>query len=132
VIEDLAIVKSVAGKSVTVQIERGGGCKSCSMQGLCLSKSTPAEFVVVSDLELAPGDQVQLEIGPGSRVLISLLVFLLPVLALFAGYLITAAFLSELYAALSGFALMALSFLLIRYIDKKCGNKLSIRIGRKM
>jgi len=133
-VEDLATVVAVGQDTIKVQIERGGGCKSCTMQGLCFSKSTPVDFTIRSaDLSFQPaiGDKVILEISPNSRTLIALLIFLVPVLALVLGYYICQQFWGELLSALGGFILMGISFVGIRYIDRSYGNKLSIRIGRR-
>ncbi|HNQ43739.1 MAG TPA: SoxR reducing system RseC family protein, partial [Candidatus Cloacimonadota bacterium] len=80
-IQDQGIVTAVAGSLVTVEIQRGGGCKSCSMRGFCFSKSTPAVFHLESDLPLQIGDTVELDISPTGRVLASVLIFGIPVLA---------------------------------------------------
>ncbi|PKN72487.1 MAG: hypothetical protein CVU50_06410 [Candidatus Cloacimonetes bacterium HGW-Cloacimonetes-3] len=130
-IEDSGIVKAVHGDKVTVEIERGGGCKSCAMHGLCL-KNIPAEFELLTELTLIPGDRVLLDISPTGRVLASLLIFGLPLLFLFVGFIVTRQWLSELLSIFNGFAAMALSFLIVRLADSKFGKKLDIRIMRKL
>jgi sigma-E factor negative regulatory protein RseC len=131
-VEDSGIVTAVNGKQVTVEIERGGGCKSCSMRGFCISKNTPSEFELTSELLLKTGDRVQLEISPGGRALASLLVFGVPLAFLFAGFLIASLWLNELISIFFGFGAMAIGFLLVRLIDRKCSNRLNIRIARKL
>ena len=131
-IQDQGIVTEVTGNRVTVEIKRGGGCKSCSMRGFCFSKSTPAVFHLESDIPLIKGDLVELEISPSGRVLASMLIFGLPVLALVAGYLIAQLWLSELSGIIVAFAAMAGSFVLIRFCDRHWGKKLEVRIARKI
>ncbi|HNW24783.1 MAG: SoxR reducing system RseC family protein [Candidatus Cloacimonas sp.] len=132
IIEDSGIVKKVEGKSVTVEIERGKGCNSCKMQGFCFNKSEPSEFEIVTDIPLQVNDKVQLDISPVGRALVSLLVFGMPLLFLFAGYLIASQWFTELLSSLIGFAGMALSFYIVRIIDKRYGKKLKITIARKL
>lgn len=130
--EDIGTVVSVRGKLVKVELVRGSGCKSCSLRGMCFGRNTPAVFELESDLNLVPGDRVQLMIAPSTRVLTSLMVFGLPLLCLFAGYLIGSLWLAELPSVGIAFAATALSFFIMRKIDKKFGNRLQVRIGRKI
>ena len=130
--EDVGIVTAISGKMVTVEIMRSGGCKSCSMQGFCFKKNEPVSFSIPSELELEVNDQVQLEISPEGRVLASLLVFGVPMAALFLGYLLFSLWLSELGAILVSFGTMALSILLVKWLDKKLGGNLKVTISRKL
>ncbi len=130
--EDSGVVTEVQGNKITVEIVRGGGCKSCAMQGFCFKKNTPARFTLTSNLPLQTGDLVQLDISPAGRTLASLLIFGLPLVCLFTGFLIASQWLTELASILLGLAALAASFLPIRWLDKKLGNKLNIGILRKL
>ena len=132
IIEDSGIVKKVEGNIVTVEIERSIGCNSCKMQGLCFKKREPTEFEIVTHIPLQVNDRVQLNISPLGRTMASLLIFGVPLLFLFSGFLIAAMWLTEIVSILIGFIAMALSFKIIRFIDKKYGKKLKIRIERKL
>ena len=131
-ISDSGIVTAVNGNKVTVELQRGGGCKSCAMHGLCNTKSTPAVFHLNSSIPLEIGDRVELEVSPSGRVLSSLLIFGTPVLALFIGFLIAETWFSELISIFVAFTTMALSFYIVRFCDRKWGSKLKIEIARKM
>ena len=131
-LEDVGTVVAANGNKVRVELVRGSGCKSCTMRGMCFGRNTPAVFDLESDLDLVPGDRVQLEISPSTRVLSSLLVFGLPMLCLFASFLIASRWLAELPAIGIAFGATALSFLLMKQIDKRFGNRLQVRIGRKI
>ena len=132
VVEDSGIVTEVNGDIVKVEIVRGGGCKSCTMRGFCFSKNTPSQFVLTSSLPMKPGDKVQLNIAAGGRIMASLLLFGLPLVFLFGGFLIAAVWLIELGSIAVAFAAMSLSFLLLSSLDKKLGKKLNISIMRKL
>ncbi|HOE54483.1 MAG TPA: SoxR reducing system RseC family protein [Candidatus Cloacimonas acidaminovorans] len=132
IIEDSGIVKKVEGNSIIVEIERGGGCNSCKMQGFCFKKNEPAEFEIVTDIPLQVNDRVQLDISPLGRTLVSLLIFGVPLLFLFLGFLIASLWFTEIVSILIGFTAMALSFRIIRYIDTKYGKRLKISIARKL
>ncbi|MDD4310581.1 MAG: SoxR reducing system RseC family protein [Candidatus Cloacimonetes bacterium] len=131
-IEDSGIVTAVNGNQVKVEIVRGGGCKSCTMRGFCFSKNTPSEFDLTSNLPLQVGDKVQLNISAGGRIMASLLLFGMPLVFLFGGFLIAAVWLVELGSIAVAFAAMAASFLLLSSLDKKLGKKLNISIERKL
>jgi len=130
-IEDSGLVTATNGEKVTVQIERGAACKSCSMHGFCL-KNVATEFELVTELALKPGDRVLLDISPTGRVMVSLLIFGLPLAFLFGGFIVASYWISELLSILVGFSALAFSFLIIRMIDSKFGKKLDIRIARKI
>lgn len=132
IVEDCGIVKAVNGKQISVEIERSGGCKGCQMRGFCFSKNTPSQFVITSELSLQPGDIVQLEISPAARAMASLLIFGLPLLFLFAGFILASKWLNELSSIFIGFAAMAVSFGLVRFVDSKYGKKMDIRIAGKI
>lgn len=132
VVEDSGLVTAVQNGKVTVELIRGGGCKSCSMQGLCFKKSTPAEFQLSSELALEVGDRVQLEISPGGRTLASLLIFGFPLAMLFVGFLLASVWLSEIGSVAVGFAAFGLAFLVIRWLDPRLSKKLEISIARKL
>ncbi len=132
IIEDSGIVKKVEGNIVTVEIERSIGCNSCKMQGLCFKKREPTEFEIVTHIPLQVNDRVQLDISPLGRTMVSLLIFGVPLLFLFSGFLIASIWLTEIVSILIGFIAMALSFKIIRFIDKKYGKQLKIRIERKL
>ncbi len=127
--EDTGIVVAVVDGVYRVELERGGGCKSCTMRGMCFAKSTPAVFELKSDLALKVGDRVQLVVAPGDRILSSLLIFLMPVVFLFAGFLIASSFLAELPSIGVAFGAMGSSFLILRLIDRRIGDKLKVQIG---
>ncbi len=131
-IEDVGIVTAVNGSTVSVEMQRGGGCKSCAMRGMCFAKNTPAIFNIETTMPLEPGDNVILEVSPKARILSSLLIFILPIVFLGIGYAIASVFFTELVAALIGIAFLGLGFGMIHFVDKLIGKDLSVTIGRKL
>lgn len=131
-LEDIGIVTALNGNIASVEMQRGGGCKSCAMRGMCFAKNTPAVFNIETSLPLEAGDQVLLEITPKSRILSSLLIFILPVVFLGLGYALGSLFFTELVSALIGMAFIGLSFAVIHFLDKLIGKDLAVTIGRKL
>ncbi|HNV92883.1 MAG TPA: SoxR reducing system RseC family protein [Candidatus Cloacimonas sp.] len=132
IIEDSGIVTKVEGNCVTVEIKPGGGCKSCTMRGFCFKESEPTKFEIITDLPLQVNDRVQLDISPVGRTLVSLLVFGVPIIFLFLGFIIASLWFIEFVSILIGFVAMGLSFRIVRLIDKKYGKRLKISVARKL
>ncbi len=130
--QEYGLVTAVSHGMVTVEIQRGGACKSCAMRGMCFTKSTPAVFHLNSALPLKTGDLVELEISPTGRIMASLLIFGLPILFLFAGFIIASIWFNELTSISLAFTSMAFSFLVLKYCDPKLGSKISVEIVRKI
>lgn len=130
--QDVGIVTAVMGNAVSVEIQRGGGCKSCALRGMCFSKSTPSVFHLQSDLPLAVGDKVELYVAEGGRIIASMLIFGLPVFFLFLGFILASLWFSELISILFAFGTMALSFLILRLCDRSLGGKIKVEIARKI
>jgi positive regulator of sigma E activity len=131
-IHDKGHVLAFENGIATIEMQRSGGCKGCAMRGFCFSKSTPAVFHLPTELDLKPNDEVEMMISPEGRVAASLLIFGFPVLSLIIGFVLASIFMGELASIIFAFALMALSFLVVRFCDKKWGNKVRIEIVRKL
>lgn len=131
-IADSGVITAIQGNAVKVEIQRGGGCRSCAMRGFCFSHNTPAVFHLISELPLKVGDKVELEVSGHGRVMASLLIFGLPVFALLLGYILASLWLVELASILLAFMAMALSFLVLKLCDKRLGTKIKIEIARKI
>lgn len=129
---DVGTVVAINGNSYRVELVRGAGCKSCSMRGMCFGRNTPAIFDLESELELKLGDRVQLEISPGIRVFSALLVFGLPLMFLFGAFMLARIWFAELPSIGIAFTATAISFFIIRCIDRQMGGKLQVRIGGKV
>lgn len=127
--EDIGRVISVDGNHARVEIQRGGGCGSCAMRGFCFKKGEPAVFEVQTDIPLKEGDLVDIEIAASTRVGSALLIFGLPLLLMFLGFLIARVYLNELLSIGIAFAAMALSFVVVGSIDKKYGRGLIAQVG---
>jgi len=80
-------VAELKGSGVAVvQFQAGGACKRC---GACLMKGGGvAEITAYNNVGAKKGDEVVVEVPEGQVVWASFLVFLLPAIALMAGYLL--------------------------------------------
>lgn len=130
-IADIGIVTSVNGKSITVEICKSGGCKTCSMHGVCGSNNTPVILHFETDDVYHIGDKVIVSVSSGVRILSSVIVFVFPLLALFGFFLLGRSFTSELGAILTGFAGMLLAFIVVKLIDKRIAKHINFQLGGK-
>ena len=132
--ETIATVLAVSGNEVTVEIEKKGACKSCSINMLCMGSSNKTVFSVKSDQVLYPGDIVKLHISPGSRLLSSFIVFIFPIILIVTFYFVARLILSlsEDYAILSSLTGLLLSGIIIKIIDTKLANKINVKITERL
>ena len=131
-IVDKGVVASVEDGIVELEIVRGEGCDSCSMHGLCFPAKKTATMRIHSDLALEKGDEVELEIAPGSRFAASLFVFAKPVVFLFVGCIVASFVFSELISNAIGFAALGISFFIVKLCDLKLGKDINVKILRKL
>jgi positive regulator of sigma E activity len=83
-------VEKVEGRRALVVVDRDncGKCQACGM--LSNNRKEAVEYDVVNRLGAEPGDLVTLRLASGKLFHAYLIVFGLPVLAMFAGYLVGA------------------------------------------
>jgi positive regulator of sigma E activity len=132
--EDIAVVKKVEKDRVTVEIEAGGGCKSCAMHSLCGGDDKTIRHTITTDMNLSVDDKVRLHISPGVKILSSFIIFIIPILAMILFYLIGNYLLSfkEEFAIVFSFVGLLISGIFIYLIDKKFAKKVHIEIAEKL
>jgi sigma-E factor negative regulatory protein RseC len=119
-IEEKAIVTRIENGSVWLKGMQSGACGGCCQQSQCstatLAKTLPKrELKLKCDLPFKVGDQVSVAIDDSHLVLGSFLLYIIPLLCMFAGVLIADALLTEaenwlipisLVSLLAGFGLI--------------------------
>lgn len=116
----IGIVEKISGGEALVRIQRasacGENCASCS--GGCAPSRTTVRAAV--EAECAEGDRVIVEMESGKVIGAAALVYLIPLIMLFAGYFIGSLFFKEeILCVLTGFAAMVICFFAVSVIDKK-------------
>lgn len=127
--EDIGIVTAVNGNRITVEIAKGGGCKSCQMHGICGTSATPIVLTFEANAVYNVGDKVRISASTGIKLLSTVIVYLLPLVTLFVSFIIARHYMQELGAILVGFIGLCLSFLIVRYLDKKISKHISFQLG---
>ena len=85
-IRETGKVLETADGTACVLVERSAACHGCAAQGVChtLGGGTDARVRVRNDLDARAGDVVELGIRESSLVSASIIVYMIPVAALFA------------------------------------------------
>lgn len=130
-------VVEVRGNTARVKIE---GKKACAHCGVC-TRISDNEMTVeaYADEPVEKGDRVVLSMGNGMILKSAFIVYMVPLIALIAGYylgkhlmgLLNVGGESELFPALFGFFLLFLSFMAIRWFDRKKRDDKRYRVSIK-
>lgn len=124
------IIKKTVKNIADVEIQRSTACgESCASCGLCPGRTA----VVKADNAIGAksGDTVILDMADQKVLGAAFLVYIVPVVVLIIGYFIGYAILkTEIYGAVTGFILMAVTFVIIMMFDKRLKNKYTPRIVR--
>ncbi len=100
---------------VTLSCSDDGSCSSCAGKGFCNVQGKTYTAVNSNNLNIAPGDDVEVYLPPGKTILSGFMVMMMPLIMFALGFLFVSALLgsgSELHQALGGFTGLALGFLL--------------------
>jgi sigma-E factor negative regulatory protein RseC len=85
-IKEEGIVESISQRKAVVRIQKGAQCKNCSSREGCgVSGGREMQIDLENELGAKVGDYVEISLPTRSLMKLSLLVYLLPVLALIVG-----------------------------------------------
>jgi len=123
-IEERGIVVEVKPGRALVETTRSAACDSCGARHACgcMSGGREARVWVEDPLQVSPGDQVVIAVPEGTVLRASVLVYLVPVMALVLGALLgnglapSLGFSPDLGAAGLGLLAMVLAFLASRFL----------------
>jgi sigma-E factor negative regulatory protein RseC len=135
--EELGEVIDIQGNTVRVKLDAKQACAHC---GVCSKVSNSPGEMVVDAYAAEPvkkGDKVVLVMGNGMIIKSAFIVYMVPLIALIAGYylgrqlmeLLNFTLKGELFPALFGFFLLALSFLGIRWYDRRKKDDSRFRVS---
>ena len=123
--EQTGIVEECIDGMAKVKITRSSACgESCASCGMCPGRETVIE--ARNDCGAAKGDTVVLNMSSGKVLNAAFLAYIVPVILLVLGCIMgDYIFQSENMGILSGFALMAVSFIPKHLLDKKLKSRYS-------
>ncbi|HHU91766.1 MAG TPA: SoxR reducing system RseC family protein [Halanaerobiaceae bacterium] len=128
--EEIGVVLENKGQEALVKIKRHSLCSNCKNKcQLAMGNSHESkemEISVKNPLGASKGDQVKIEMGEESLVTASLIIYLIPLFGLIAGYFAGINLFpgkGEITGIIGALIVMALSFFLVNRIDKFLGRK---------
>jgi len=83
---EIGVIEEVRNRTVLVRVKRQSGCEHCEHRGICEMESQDENRLEVpNDLQARVDDRVEIHIPTRSLVKLSMLVYVLPVLAMILG-----------------------------------------------
>lgn len=126
--EESGTVVALEGGTARVRLLRRATCDKCGMCGMGQRPEVVVE--VPNTAGAAPGDEVRLRVEDSSLLRAAFVAYLVPLLALIAGFLLVNRLLlaagvrgRELPAIAGGFLACALSYLYVRSYDRRTGRR---------
>ena len=124
------IIEKTESEKAFVKVQRNSACAHCESKGMCQVENEKEMVVEVENvLGGKPGDQVEIMIPTGAYIKISLMVYMLPVLAFIFGAFMGDSLANKLSlnpsltAIIVGIGLMAIFFYLLKRLDKVISGK---------
>jgi sigma-E factor negative regulatory protein RseC len=135
VIEETGVVVKTDGIMAKILVQKRGSCESCAATGICESSEKGMEIEALNLVHAKVGQTVKVSIKPQTYLKGTMLVYGFPLVALIGGAIlgknIGEKYLqgtnSDLIAAIVGFSLLILSFLLIKIWSKKTETKVEYK-----
>ncbi len=85
--KEVGTVKTISNGRAMVVLKSKAGCSTCGARFACAAGEGPVrELRIANTLNARPGERVEIGFKPGSRVLASFIIFVLPILLVLAGY----------------------------------------------
>ncbi len=124
--EDIGVVKNISGNRIEVEIDPGNACGKCANRSACIPDEDGSKRTLMarSDIEVNPGDTVQINIEAGNVMFSAFLIFIFPLICLGFGYIIGVKY-SQSWAIYGSFIGLGLGFILVWLIDLLIGKKKS-------
>lgn len=133
-VNEQGIVDKIVAQNAVIKIQRSSACAKCESKGACHTLSDKEILIeVANDLQAKAGDIVEISVPTSSLLKLSLLVYLLPIVALIAGSYAGGAFAQyrHIHTALGsifgGIIAMGITFYLLKLFDRAAVSKSEYR-----
>lgn len=111
------VVKEINGKEVVISVFKESSCSHCSKCGD--KEKISREMKIKIEKEVSVGDFIEFEIENKNVFTAAMIVYIIPVFIMIAGYFIgEKIFEKEKLAVLSAFVALAISFIIVYIYDK--------------
>jgi len=133
-VTEQGVIEDVSGQKTLVRIKKSSACATCESRGSCEVVSGKSMVVeVANDLGAGQGDHVELSVPSGSFLKLSLLVYILPVVALMAGAFAGGSLAGVLHmplplaSVIGGFLVMGITFYALKRFDRSLRSRSEFR-----
>lgn len=131
ILKETGIVTEVTEKNVKARVKRttacGENCGSCG--GACTA--TYIDVLALNKACAKTGDRVEIEIANKKVLSVAFLVYIMPLICLIIGDIIgNYLFSNELLSILSGIVFMAVSFFLVKIVDRKSADNYTLIVTK--
>ena len=99
---DRGTVKKIENGFAFIEMQLNASCRSCSNKGVCMAGDKPAQLKIENTLELKENDIVEIDLPPQTKLSAGFILFILPLLSMFAGYYIAFKISSEDSSGMAG------------------------------
>ena len=120
------IVVDLAGPKARIRVQKTSSCASCESKNSCHIMNDRNMIVEVANtLKAKAGDTVELSIPVRSLLRVSLIVYIIPIAALFAGALVGRTWgisfggNADIFAIIGGLLAMGVSFFILKWFDRR-------------
>ncbi len=113
------VVVSIGGNKASIQVSGAPECRGCPSQGHCHSGTTkPRTITVINDCGAKVHDCIVFDAEAHRVILSAFLLWIVPVLAMFVGYVVGQRFAGGLIPIATAFAFLALAFGVLKIINQ--------------
>ena len=113
---ETGVITKTDGQTATVRIDKAQACSHCKSK--CMESNGSMITEALNPIGANVGDMVSLEVNPKTALTATLMVFGLPLLAMFVGVLIANRVTdSQIYIILAGFIMFLLTLIPVKIYD---------------
>ncbi|MCD6308682.1 MAG: SoxR reducing system RseC family protein [Candidatus Latescibacteria bacterium] len=114
----MGIVVDVAGAKAKVRVNAGAECMGCPSKSFCHgSEMKLRDIMVMNDPGAHVSDRVVFESEPGKVLFLAVVIWIVPILSMIAGYVIADRFVSGFWPIAGAFVFLACSFVALKLVD---------------
>ena len=130
-VQETGVIERIEGNYAYVKAEKTGSCGSCASQ--CMSADGKDYVIVhtINDVGAKEGDTVKFEVPVGSFLKASIIIYVIPMIALIIGSLVgkgvhphfSDSITKDGLSAVTAFIFLLLSIILVKFIGKNTENE---------
>jgi len=112
------IVVDLKGAKAKVRVHAGAECMGCPSKSFCHGgEIQPRDIMVMNDAGAHVSDRVVFESEPGKVLFSAVMIWIVPILSMIAGYVILDRFVSGFWPIAGALVFLACSFVLLKLVD---------------